>query len=109
MDREEILEASRRENQNRDLLEIEIAYKAGNIAVQVGVIVCFLISVISRVLTGEYLLSPWTIYFSIIGTKWLVKALKTKKISDFVVSAFLLLVFVILFVLVIFELAGKMV
>ncbi len=106
MDREEILKASRKENKNTDLVEMEISIKAGNIAVRVGVIVCFLISVVARAVTGEYLLSPWAIYFSIIGTEWIVRAVKTKRKSDFIVGIFLSLIFVILFVLIILELIG---
>ena len=65
MDKEEILEISRRENQNRDLAELEAASQAGNIAGRVGAGVCCLISVIFHRFTGTLLYSPWVIYFSI--------------------------------------------
>ena len=45
MNKEDILAISRRENQNRDLAEMETAAQAGNIASRVGAGVCCLVSV----------------------------------------------------------------
>ncbi len=106
MDKEKILKASREEHKNRDLAEEEIAERAGNIAGRVGVTVCLLISVISRLITGEYLLSPWAIYFSMAGTQWVVRAKNTKRRSDLVIAAFFAVIFLLLFVLIILKLLG---
>ena len=40
MDKEKILESSRKENKNRDLVELEVAARAGHIAGRVGAAVC---------------------------------------------------------------------
>ena len=40
MNKEKILESSRRENKNRDLAEKEVTAQAGNIAGRVGAAVC---------------------------------------------------------------------
>ena len=40
MNKEKILESSRRENKNRDLAEIETLSRAGSIAARVGAGVC---------------------------------------------------------------------
>lgn len=40
MNKEKILESSRRENKNRDLAEIETVSRAGSIAARVGAGVC---------------------------------------------------------------------
>ena len=41
MNKEEILEASRKENKNKDPVELEVSYRAGHIAGRVGAIVCW--------------------------------------------------------------------
>ncbi len=107
MNKDEILEASRKENKNQDLVEMEIAYQAGSIAARAGAAVCVALSILARFLIGEYLLSPWVIYFSIVGTHWLVRALKTKKKSEFVVCALFLAIVAVLFVLLIMQLLRK--
>ncbi len=106
MDKNEILAASRKENQNKDLVEMEIAYKAGSIAARVGAAMCFIISVIARAVTGEYLLSPWVIYFCIVATHWAVRAFNTRKRSDVVLCLLFSAVFVTLLVLLILQLVG---
>ncbi len=65
MEREEILERSRRENGHRDLAELEVCVAAGNIAGRVGCTVCCLLSLLSLRLAGTILFSPWVICFSI--------------------------------------------
>ncbi len=107
MNKEEILASSRKENANRDLAEEEISTKAGNIGGRVGVAMCVIISLFARVLTDEYLLSPWTIYFSIVGTDWLVRAIKTRNKAGFIISSFFLLIAATLFVLLILRFMGK--
>ncbi len=107
MKKEEILKASRKENANRDLVEAELAIKAGNIGGHVGVAMCFIISLLARILTDEYLISPWIIFFSILGTDWLVRAIQTKKKTSFIISAFFLLIAVVLFVLIVLRFIGK--
>ena len=82
MDREENLERSRRENKNKDLAELDVTVYAGNMAGRVGACVCCLVSIISRVVTGEFIYSPWVIYFSILGTQYIVKYSKVKRRSD---------------------------
>ena len=44
MEKEDILEISRREHQNRDLAELEASVQAGNLAGRVGAGVCCLVS-----------------------------------------------------------------
>ena len=46
MNKENILESSRRENKNRDLVELEVTVQAGNIAGQVGAAVCVVLTII---------------------------------------------------------------
>ncbi len=84
MNKEEILKASRKENKNRDLADLEASKLAGSIGGKVGATVCALISILGSQIARMMLYSPWVIYFSIMGTNWLVRAIKLKKKSDLV-------------------------
>lgn len=78
MEKEDILEISRREHQNRDLAELEASVQAGNLAGRVGAGVCCLVSALFVRAVHTVLLGPWVIYFSILGTHALVKFLKAE-------------------------------
>ena len=109
MNKEKILESSRKENKNRDLVELEVAARAGHIAGRVGAAVCVVLSLVVRLLTDSYLLSPWIIYFSIIATHSLVKYVKLRRKTDLVLSFVYLAVclsFLVLFVLRLVEVNG---
>ena len=47
MKKEEVLNASKKENGNKDLAEIEVQNQAGNCASRVGALVCCLLSLLS--------------------------------------------------------------
>ena len=49
MNKEKILESSRRENKNRDLAEMEVTAQAGNSAGRVGAAVCVVLTLIFRI------------------------------------------------------------
>lgn len=86
MNKDEILEVSRKENKNKDLAELDVIAQAGNIASRVGACVCIIISVIFHRFTKTLLCSPWIIYFSILGTTYLVKFSKIKRKGDLSLS-----------------------
>ena len=56
MNKEEILKASRKENKNKDLAEIEVMYQAGSHASRVGALACCLVSLLSSMLGTYYAL-----------------------------------------------------
>ncbi len=87
MKKEDILEASRKENRNMDLAELEADRYAGGIAGSVGVFACALVSLLASTIADIMLYSPWAIYFSMMGVNWLVKAIKLKKKSNWIVAA----------------------
>lgn len=107
MNKDEILEASRKENKSKDLAELEVSYRAGNIAGRIGATVCCLISVIFVWITDSMLYSPWIIYFSILGTNSLVKYLKIKRKSDLVLTALFFSMCILGLVFFILRLTGK--
>ena len=106
MHKEEILSRSRKELKNLDLVEMETSYQAWNIAGRVGATMCILISVIARILTSHYIVSPWIIYFSIQGTIWLVRFIKLKRKTDLLVSLIFIALAIILFIVQVMQLMG---
>ncbi len=97
MKKEDILEASRKENKNVDLAELEANRYAAAIASSVGACVCALISLLSSVIADIMLYSPWAIYFSMMSADWLVKAIKLKKISNWIITALFVILAVLAF------------
>ena len=109
MNKDEILEMSRNDNKNKDLAELDVIAQAGNIASRVGACVCILISVVFHRLTNMLLCSPWIIYFSILGTHYLVKYNKLKRKSDLFLSVIyfaMCLLALVFFVLRLVEVKG---
>lgn len=98
MKKEDVLEASRKENKNIDLAELEANRYAAAIASSVGVLICALISLLASTIADILLYSPWAIYFSMTGANWLVKASKLKKISNWVVAALFVILAVLAFI-----------
>lgn len=86
MKKEDILSASRKEHQNRDLAEMEVSGQAGSHASRVGALVCCLLSWAASRLAHIMLYSPWVIYFSMLSTQWLVRFIKMKRKSDLVLT-----------------------
>ena len=106
MKKEEILAASRRENKNRDLAEMETARQAGNVAGRVGAGVCCLVSVIFVWVTETMLYSPWIIYFSILGTHSLVTYRKEKRKTELTLTILYFSMFLLFLVLFVVRLIG---
>ena len=109
MNKEKILESSRRENKNRELAEMEVTAQAGNIAGRVGATVCVVLTLIFRIFTKTYFLSPWVVYFSILTTHNLVRYTKLKRKSDLLLAILCLamcLTFLAFFILRLVEVTG---
>lgn len=97
-EKDEILNASRKEHRNKDLAEMEVVYQAGSHASRVGALVCCLLSLLSSVLAHTMIYSPWVIYFSIIATQWLVRFIKMKRKSDLVLTVLFFVFSILAFV-----------
>lgn len=98
MNKDEILKASRKENKNKDLAEIEVMLRAGSHAGRVGALACCLISLLSSMLAHIMLYSPWIIYFSIVATQWFVRFIGMKRKSDLAVAILFMCLTVLAFV-----------
>ena len=86
MNKEKILESSRRENKNRDLAEMEVTAQAGHIAGRVGAAGCVVLPLIFRSFTKTCFLRPGVVYFSILTTHTLVRYTKLKRKSDLILA-----------------------
>lgn len=86
MNKEEILSASRKENGDKDLVELEVAKRAGHYALRVGATVCCVLSLLSLWIADTFIYSPWVIYFSLLATNWFVRHRQMKTRSDYVLS-----------------------
>ena len=109
MQKEEILEISRKEHQNRDLAELDAAVQAGSLAARIGAGTCCLVSVLFVRAVHMIPLGPWVIYFSILGTHALVKFLKLKRKTDLVLTVLyfvMFLLFLVFFIQRLTETAG---
>lgn len=80
MNREEILQASRNENQNKDIYELEVIRKGQRIGGLIGVCVTFALMVVERVIleTGMNY-GYFLIILSASAGLWIYKAAKLKK------------------------------
>jgi hypothetical protein len=73
MDRNDILEKSRKENRNMDEREKDALAKAGQKATAVGGVVCVFIILFEAIVSDFVSFSTWAVYLSMTGTTLLVK------------------------------------
>ena len=66
--------------------KMEVTAQAGNIAGRVGATVCVVLTLIFRIFTKTYFLSPWVVYFSILTTHTLVKYARLKRKTDLILA-----------------------
>lgn len=106
MQKEEILEISRKEHQNRDLAELDAAVQAGSLAARIGAGTCCLISVLFVRAVHMMPLGPWVIYFSILGTHSLVTYRKKKRKTELTLTILYFAMFLLFLVLFAVRLVG---
>ena len=82
MERDEILERSRKENKNGDFVEAAVLAKANAIAIAVGIIVCGILSVLHAIFAETPDFSVWTVYFSVLAATMLVKYVKLRRTHE---------------------------
>ena len=88
MDKDEILARSREENKDRDFVEAEVLAKANSIALNVGLMVCGLLSVLCAIFKEHVDYSAWTVYFSALATIMIVKFIKLRRRHELVIGLF---------------------
>ena len=86
MDRDEILERSRKENRDRDFVEEEAVHKAYSFAFSVTMLVCGLLSVLSAIFRDSMDLSVWLVMWSMWSCVFLVKYRRLRKRRELVLG-----------------------
>lgn len=109
MNKEEILQASRRENKNQDLADMEVKTQGGYAASVTGMAAVVLVTLLAQMISNIYLYAPFFIYFSMMSTQWCVRYRRYRRKSDLVIMIlFAVLSLLALYVLVkrLYEAAG---
>lgn len=73
MEKEEVLARSRMEQQGKDGRELYIMRKAGNTAVYIGFVACFIISILEILFMGRLSFSNWAVYCAMMAGLFYVK------------------------------------
>ena len=98
MDKDEILEKSRKEHKDRDFVELEVINKANMIANVVGMVVCAALTLIHAVLQKRMDNSAWTVMFSIMTAVFLYKYYKLRKWHELMIGLIYLFITILFFV-----------
>ncbi len=106
MNRDEILEKSRRENKGTDEMELIGLNSAGKLAAQIGMLICCAVAVLQVAFTDSMSYESWMIYFSILGTLFTVKYIKLHKRHELLLAILFSGLFVFFTVLFVRRLAG---
>ena len=88
MDKDEILARSRKENRDRDFVEAEVLAKANSIALNVGIMVCGVLSILHVIFRDTVDFSAWTVYFSALATTMIVKFVKLRRRHELILGLF---------------------
>ena len=88
MDKDEILARSRKENNDMDFVEAEVLAKANSIALNVGLMVCGLLSVLCAIFKEHVDYSAWTVYFSALAAVMIVKFVKLRRRHELALGLF---------------------
>ena len=86
MDKDEILERSRKEHKDRDFVEMEALSSVSAIALSVGVILCSLLSTLHLIFKETVDCGAWTVMFGILSTIMLVKFAKLRRRHELVLG-----------------------
>ena len=98
MDKDEILERSRKEHKDMDLVELEALNKASGTAYSVGLLICCLLTVITAITQNRADCSALTLMASIRSTVMLVKFARLRRWHELVIGLFYLSVAIFFFV-----------
>jgi len=104
MNREEILERSRKENKNQDEMEKDALAKAGQRACAIGGLVCMVIILLETIFAESVNVSTWAVYLSMTGTMLLVKYLRLKRKHELIFAVIQLILAAVFFVMYVIRL-----
>lgn len=91
MNKNEILDKSRKENKKLDEMERDALYRAGYMASVVGGLLCIWLPLLESILMRKINNGPWIIFFAMDATMLLVKFFYLKKKHELVIALVLLI------------------
>ena len=107
MNKEDILEKSRKENKGKhDERELAALARAGQIAAAVGGMLCAIIILLESIFSDSVSTAPWAIYLGMTGTTLLVKYVKLRKPHELLFALLELALAIIFIVMFIIQLLG---
>ena len=106
MNKEEILERSRKENKNLDEMEKNALARGGQRACAVGGLVCMAIILLETIFAKQVSLIPWAVYLSMTGTALLVKYSQLRKKHELIFGLLQLAMAAVFFVMYVIRIAG---
>ena len=107
MTKEEILEKSRNENQNKDYADLEAQSKGALVAYYSGFVFCLICAVLELIFKRTVNAGVWVILFGMLSTAFLVKYIRLRKKHELFVFLAYLFGFCFNVVLFLFQLMGK--
>ena len=106
MTKEEILEQSRKENNNKDMYDFEVQKTAGIATYFSSFILCLFVSALNWIFTRRINVQCWIIFFGMLTVAFFVKFFKMKKWHELFVALCYLAIFILLSVVFIFKITG---
>lgn len=107
MTKEEILEKSRNENQNKDVYDLEVQNKAARVAYFSVPVLCAVISIFQFIFEKTVSAGLWSVVFGMFSVTFLVKFIHMHKKHELIVFLCYLVICVLLFITYIFQLTGR--
>ena len=108
MTKEEILEQSRKENNDKDVFDLEVQKTAARAAFYSSFGLCVFVSILSWIFTKRVSVQCWMIFFGMLTITFGVKFFKMKKLHELFVALGYLMIFILLTILFILQLTGRL-
>ena len=106
MTKEEILEQSRKENNDKDIVDLEVQKTAAVAAYFSSFGLCAFVSILNWIFTKKVSVQCWMIFFGMLTVAFFVKFIKLKKLHELFVALGYLAIFIALTVVFIIQLTG---
>lgn len=108
MTKEEILEQSRKENNDKDIFDLEVQKTAAKTTFYASFGLCASVSIISWILTKHVSPQCWVVFFGMLTVTFFVKFFMRKKKHELIVALCYLAIFCMLTVVFILQLTGRL-
>ena len=108
MTKEEILEQSRKENNDKDVFDLEVQKTAATAAFFSSFGLCAFVSILSWIFTKRVSVQCWMIFFGMLTVAFGVKFFKMKKLHELFVALGYLAIFILLTAVFILQLTGRL-